>query len=77
MGTTEDKSIFSSYIKKDGLFDEVFDKNGDVKSVYQKLLDLYGTRTIDDYVNLNNKAKSSFFNQGITFQVYGVIASVL
>ncbi|MDF0708460.1 circularly permuted type 2 ATP-grasp protein [Flagellimonas okinawensis] len=71
MATIEDKSIFSSYIKKEGLFDEVFDKNGEVKEVYQKLLDLYGTRTIDDYVDLNNKAKSSFFNQGITFQVYG------
>ncbi|WP_375324339.1 circularly permuted type 2 ATP-grasp protein [Flagellimonas sp. GZD32] len=66
-----DKSIFSSYTKKEGLFDEVFKTNGEVKSVYQKLLDLYGSRTIEDYVNLNTKAKSSFFNQGITFQVYG------
>ncbi|SDQ79186.1 circularly permuted type 2 ATP-grasp protein [Flagellimonas zhangzhouensis] len=71
MGPPIDKSIFSSYTKKDGLFDEVFKNNGDVKSVYQKLLDLYGSRTIEDYVNLNTKAKSSFFNQGITFQVYG------
>ena len=71
MGSTTDKTIFSSYVRKEGLFDEVFRNNGDVKSVYQKLLDLYGSRSIDDYVNLNNKAKSSFFNQGITFQVYG------
>ncbi|RIV45930.1 circularly permuted type 2 ATP-grasp protein [Flagellimonas pelagia] len=71
MGPDTDKTIFSSYDRKDGLFDEVFGKDGNVKSVYQKLLDLYGARSIEDYVTLNNKAKSSFFNQGITFQVYG------
>lgn len=71
MGSTIDKTIFSSYVRKEGLFDEVFQSDGEVKSVYQKLLDLYGSRTIEDYVSLNNKAKSSFFNQGITFQVYG------
>ena len=71
MGSAIDKTIFSSYVRKEGLFDEVFEGNGDVKSVYQKLLDLYGSRSIEDYVSLNTKAKSSFFNQGITFQVYG------
>lgn len=71
MGSAIDKTIFSSYVRKEGLFDEVFQSDGEVKSVYQKLLDLYGSRTIEDYVSLNNKAKSSFFNQGITFQVYG------
>ncbi len=71
MESATDKTIFSSYVRKEGLFDEVFKNNGDVKSVYQKLLDLYGSRSIEDYVNLNTKAKSSFFNQGITFQVYG------
>ncbi|MEZ4811086.1 MAG: circularly permuted type 2 ATP-grasp protein [Allomuricauda sp.] len=71
MGLSTEKTIFSNYKRKEGLFDEVFDGNGEVKSVYQKLLDLYGSRSIDEYVQLNNKAKSSFFNQGITFQVYG------
>ncbi|MEO2053383.1 MAG: circularly permuted type 2 ATP-grasp protein [Allomuricauda sp.] len=71
MGSAIDKTIFSSYVRKEGLFDEVFQSDGEVKSVYQKLSDLYGSRTIEDYVSLNNKAKSSFFNQGITFQVYG------
>ena len=71
MDLSTEKTIFSNYTRKEGLFDEVFDGNGKVKSVYQKLLDLYGSRSIDDYVQLNNKAKSSFFNQGITFQVYG------
>ncbi|MDT0607390.1 circularly permuted type 2 ATP-grasp protein [Croceitalea rosinachiae] len=64
------KTIFESYHKKEGLLDEVFDKTGEAKSVYQKLFDIYGEHSISDYVNLNNKAKKSFFNQGITFQVY-------
>ena len=63
--------IFSSYLKKEGLFDEVFNTDSEVKSIYKKLFDLYGEHSVDDYVNLNNKAKASFFNQGITFQVYG------
>lgn len=71
MGANTNKTIFSSYVRKDGLFDEVFGNDGNVKSVYKKLLDLYGSRSIENYVTLNNKAKSSFFNQGITFQVYG------
>ncbi|MFT6838235.1 MAG: putative circularly permuted ATP-grasp superfamily protein [Sediminicola sp.] len=65
------KPIFSSYINNPDLFDEVFDTLGTTKNVYQKLFDLYGNHSINDYVQLNNKAKSSFFNQGITFQVYG------
>ncbi len=71
MNTNSDKAIFSSYKKNPVLFDEVFDNEGSAKEVYQTLFDLYGNHSISDYVNLNNKAKASFFNQGITFQVYG------
>ena len=63
-------SLFSSYPQKPELFDEVFEEGGNIKPIYEKLLYLYGEHSIKDYVNLNNKAKSSFFNQGITFQVY-------
>ncbi|RKN81429.1 circularly permuted type 2 ATP-grasp protein [Ulvibacterium marinum] len=63
--------IFSSYQRNPDLFDEIFDKDGSVKDVYKTLFDLYGGHSIQDYVRLNEKAKSSFFNQGITFQVYG------
>ncbi|MET6990446.1 circularly permuted type 2 ATP-grasp protein [Sediminicola arcticus] len=65
------KPIFSSYINNPELFDEVFDVQGATKNVYKTLFDLYGDHSILDYVQLNNKAKASFFNQGITFQVYG------
>lgn len=67
----DNNPIFGSYQKDPALFDEVFDRDGRVREVYQKLFELYGNHSIDDYVQLNNKAKASFFNQGITFQVYG------
>lgn len=63
--------IFSSYQRNMDLFDEIYDDNGNVTEIYQKLLQLYGEHSIKEYVKLNSKAKSSFFNQGITFQVYG------
>ncbi|WP_289644565.1 circularly permuted type 2 ATP-grasp protein [Maribacter aestuarii] len=70
MGNIENQ-IFSSYQRNPELYDEIYDKNGNIKDVYQKLFNLYGEHSINDYVSLNSKAKSSFFNQGITFQVYG------
>ena len=65
-----ENQIFSSYQRNPVLFDEIFDQEGQVKEVYSKLFELYGGHSISEYVNLNEKAKSSFFNQGITFQVY-------
>lgn len=64
------KPIFSSYEKTPGLHDEIFDETNEVRNVYQKLFDLYNGLSIQDFGTLNEKAKSSFFNQGITFQVY-------
>ncbi|WP_149275577.1 circularly permuted type 2 ATP-grasp protein [Pareuzebyella sediminis] len=66
-----ENQIFSSYQRNPLLFDEIFDQGGEVKDVYAKLFKLYGEHSINDYVKLNDKAKASFFNQGITFQVYG------
>jgi len=69
--TNIENKIFSAYQRDSALYDEIFDEDGTIKQVYQKLFNLYGEQTIEDYVKLNSKAKSSFFNQGITFQVYG------
>ncbi|HZJ19821.1 MAG TPA: circularly permuted type 2 ATP-grasp protein, partial [Pricia sp.] len=67
---TAENQLFSSYQKNPLLFDEIFDRDGKIMSVYSELFDLYGEHSIKDYVKLNDKAKASFFNQGITFQVY-------
>ena len=69
--TNIENKIFSSYERNPELYDEIFDENGNLKEVYQKLFNIYGEHSIEDYVKLNAKAKASFFNQGITFQVYG------
>ncbi len=65
-----ENQIFSSYQRNPELYDEIYETDGKIKEMYQKLFNLYGEHSISDYVNLNAKAKSSFFNQGITFQVY-------
>ncbi|NNF19885.1 MAG: circularly permuted type 2 ATP-grasp protein [Flavobacteriaceae bacterium] len=68
---TETNPIFSCYEHNDALYDEVFNAQGETKELYETLFKLYCGHSIEDYMLLNNKAKSSFFNQGITFQVYG------
>mgnify|MGYP000229530716 CR=1 FL=1 len=69
MGNSENQ-IFSSYERNPSLYDEIYDEKGKLKEVYSELFELYGEHSINDYVKLNDKAKASFFNQGITFQVY-------
>lgn len=63
--------LFSSYSFSDKLLDEVFDSKGNVRDVYKTLFELYEVHNIVDFEALNEYAKTSFFNQGITFQVYG------
>ncbi|WP_124980614.1 circularly permuted type 2 ATP-grasp protein [Nonlabens xiamenensis] len=63
--------IFSCYQQHSEFFDEIFEEDGNVKEVYKKLFEIYSGHTVEDFASLNNNAKSSFFNQGITFQVYG------
>ena len=62
--------IFSSYTKNSQFFDEIFDENHNVREVYKTLHDRFKEKSTVDFDNLNKKAKASFLNQGITFQVY-------
>ncbi|TDQ31541.1 circularly permuted type 2 ATP-grasp protein [Zeaxanthinibacter enoshimensis] len=68
---TATNPIFSCYEHDQAHYDEVFNAKGEIKKMYETLFELYCGHSIEDYILLNNKAKSSFFNQGITFQVYG------
>lgn len=63
-------TIFSNYERNPELFDEIMNPEGKVQELYEKLFKLYGAHSIPEYQDLNNTAKASFFNQGITFQVY-------
>jgi uncharacterized circularly permuted ATP-grasp superfamily protein len=63
--------IFSSYEVNPKFYDEIFTQNKEVRSIYETLFNLFNEYQIDDFQLLNEKAKTSFLNQGITFQVYG------
>ena len=63
--------IFSSYKFNSRFYDEIFTENNEVREVYEKLFNLFSEYSVNDFANLNDKAKDAFFNQGITFQVYG------
>ena len=62
--------IFSNYDKNDSFFDEIFDDKDDVREIYKSLFELFKAKSAEDFDQLNKSAKSSFLNQGITFQVY-------
>jgi uncharacterized circularly permuted ATP-grasp superfamily protein len=62
--------VFASYEFGQNLHDEVFHNNGKVKKYYQKILNLFNKLPLEDLKKLNEFAKLSFFNQGVTFAVY-------
>ncbi|MEJ2112642.1 MAG: circularly permuted type 2 ATP-grasp protein [Flavobacteriaceae bacterium] len=70
MKLNDSNPIFSSYQNNTSLYDEIFDQDKNVRPTYKKIIELYSGHSINDFVSLNEKAKASFFNQGITFQVY-------
>ena len=63
--------LFSSYDFNSKFYDELFDKNNEVRAIYKTLFNLFSTYSVNEFDHLNKRAKDSFFNQGITFQVYG------
>lgn len=68
--TTERKGAFNNYALDSKLLDEVFTGGGGVKKHYQKIINQFGKYSLEDFKQLNEYAKVSFFNQGITFAVY-------
>ncbi|WP_372745137.1 circularly permuted type 2 ATP-grasp protein [Lutibacter sp.] len=63
--------LFSSYEFDSNFYDELFIKNNEVRDIYKTLFKLFSQHSVSEFDQLNNKAKDSFFNLGITFQVYG------
>lgn len=71
MKNTKHLPLFSSYEFDSRFYDELFDKNNEIRSIYKTLFDIFGNYSVDEFNRLNKQAKDSFFNLGITFQVYG------
>ena len=67
---SKESNLFSSYKNDVKFYDEIFDEGDDVRSIYKNLFNLFKEKNTCDFNDLNKRAKASFFNQGITFQVY-------
>jgi len=62
--------VFNSYERDNKFLDEVFDNEGKIREHYQKVYAEFNDFTSEDFKKLNELAKISFFNLGITFAVY-------
>jgi uncharacterized circularly permuted ATP-grasp superfamily protein len=64
------RNVFNEYNLDEKLLDEVFTNGGAIKKHYQKIHNQFSKYTLSDFKQLNEYAKISFFNQGVTFAVY-------
>lgn len=64
------KGMFKDYTYNPSLYDEVFASNEDAQKIYQKIISGFGNITAHDYHIMNEQAKKTFLNQGITFATY-------
>ena len=62
--------VFSNYEFNPKFLDEVFNDKDNVNGHYRKVLDHFAHMSAQDFKVLNDHAKLSFFNQGVTFAVY-------
>jgi uncharacterized circularly permuted ATP-grasp superfamily protein len=62
--------VFGHYPLNTGFLDEVFSDQDKAHDYYQGVLDHFGQLSAQDFKELNDHAKISFFNQGVTFAVY-------
>lgn len=68
--TSELQGLFSGYAVDAKFLDEVFTQQGKSNPHYQKILEHFNKLSLDDFKDINEYTKMSFFNQGITFAVY-------
>jgi uncharacterized circularly permuted ATP-grasp superfamily protein len=66
---TAAKGIYKEYPALPGVFDEVFGKKGINGPSYPKILEHLRQHTAEDFNRLDQKARQSFYQQGITFSV--------
>jgi len=73
MPSVEEKlknTLFEGYPLEKGIYDEVFNSNGGIRKHYQKIFNYFAKLSREEFLELNDHAKISFINQGITFAVY-------
>ena len=67
---TQKEGLFGRYPSSSGMFDEVFSSPGPVLGYYEKLIKNYNQIDSKEYQIINENAKKTFLNQGITFATY-------
>ena len=70
MNVEKSKGVFSSYKIEGNHYDEVFEGDSSARSHYNILFKQFNQLGFRDFKELNEYAKVSFYNQGITFAVY-------
>lgn len=65
----EASGIFSNYEKND-FYDELIQQDNNIHDFYYKVYKQFKSYSVQDFHELNNYAKISFINQGVTFTVY-------
>ncbi|WP_046314513.1 circularly permuted type 2 ATP-grasp protein [Pontibacter korlensis] len=66
----EARGVFGNYQIPPQFLDEVFSNAGKVNPQYESIYRQFMQFSKEDFKELNEHAKKSFFNQGITFSVY-------
>jgi len=67
--TTTDR-LLDAYPLSDTFLDEVYNFQGKIRKHYQKVKNHLAKTPLDDFKELNDYARTSSFDQGITFNVY-------
>lgn len=62
--------LFDAYEVPEGMLDEVFSALPEGNGAYSQIKQLFQTISLSDFKKLNEYAKLSFLNQGITYAVY-------
>lgn len=63
-------NLLGSYELKQGCYDEVFSQAGEYRIDYSLLQSIANNMDVSTFMSLNEEAKLSFFNQGITYALY-------
>jgi uncharacterized circularly permuted ATP-grasp superfamily protein len=61
--------VLSDYRNLSGMLDEVFGKGEITNLHYQKIIELFGQYSAQDFRKLDRKARRSFLQQGVTYSV--------
>ncbi|WP_457640293.1 circularly permuted type 2 ATP-grasp protein [Persephonella sp.] len=62
--------LFENYPVSEEFYDEVFNRKGGVRKHYQKVVNYFSKLSPEEFNELNQHARISFVNQGVTFAVY-------